>query len=82
MSPWTGLGVALVTFIAVTICLALVRPFLANRQLLDVPNHRSSHTQPTVRGGGLGIAAGLLFGLGFGALRVLVLRSPAWRPSA
>ena len=70
VSPWEGLGVALVTFIAVTICLALVRPFLANRQLVDVPNFRSSHTQPTVRGGGLGIAAGLLFGLGFGALRL------------
>jgi UDP-N-acetylmuramyl pentapeptide phosphotransferase/UDP-N-acetylglucosamine-1-phosphate transferase len=54
----------LVTFVAVTICLALVRPFLANRRLVDVPNLRSSHTQPTVRGGGLGIAAGLIFGFG------------------
>jgi len=68
VSPWEGLGVALVTFIAVTICLALVRPFLANRQLVDVPNFRSSHTQPTVRGGGLGIVAGLLVGLVLSAL--------------
>ena len=37
VSPWEGLGVALVTFIAVTICLALVRPyfrFMAPRKSL------------------------------------------------
>ena len=32
VSPWEGLGVALVTFIAVTICLALVRPYLLVRR--------------------------------------------------
>lgn len=33
---------------------------LARRwQLLDIPNHRSAHTQPTPRGGGLGIFLGL-----------------------
>lgn len=58
-----GLAVALVTVGGVTICLAIVRPFLVGRQLLDVPNHRSAHTKPTVRGGGAGIVAGLLIGL-------------------
>jgi len=46
----------------------MLRPFLASRRLLDVPNHRSSHTVPTLRGGGLGIAAGLLVGLGVAAV--------------
>ena len=63
MSLWLGLAVAAVTLSAATICLALVRPYLAHRRLIDVPNHRSSHTEPTVRGGGLGIVAGLLVGL-------------------
>ncbi|MCC6498514.1 MAG: glycosyltransferase family 4 protein [Propionibacteriaceae bacterium] len=70
-----GLSVALVTVSTVTICLAIVRPFLARWQLVDVPNHRSSHIQPTVRGGGVGIAAGLLVGLGCCAL--LLRESPA-----
>lgn len=68
MSLWLGLAVAAVTLSAATICLALVRPYLAHRRLIDVPNHRSSHTEPTVRGGGLGIVAGLLVGLGLSAL--------------
>lgn len=68
VSPWAGVGVALATILAVTASLLLLRPFLANRQLFDVPNHRSSHTQPTLRGGGLGIAAGLLVGLGIAAM--------------
>lgn len=67
MNPWAGLWVALATFAAVTISLALVKPILARWQVLDVPNHRSSHTQPTVRGGGLGIAVGLLLGLALSA---------------
>lgn len=55
------------TFSAVTISLALLKPVLARRNLLDLPNHRSSHTQPTVRGGGLGITVGLLVGLALSA---------------
>lgn len=62
-----SLGVALITLIAVTISLALIRPVLASRQLIDMPNHRSSHSQPTLRGGGVGIVAGLLVGLGLSA---------------
>lgn len=59
----TGLAVALITITAVTISLAIVGPILARRQLIDVPNHRSAHTLPTVRGAGAGIVAGLLVGL-------------------
>lgn len=68
MKPGLVVGVAVITFITATICLALTRRILANRQLMDVPNDRSSHSEPTLRGGGLGIVAGLLVGLGSGAL--------------
>lgn len=40
----------------------LVRARLVKRQLLDVPTHRSSHTEPTPRGGGLACAAGAAVG--------------------
>ncbi|MCM3874366.1 MAG: glycosyltransferase family 4 protein [Pyrinomonadaceae bacterium] len=43
-------------------------PVLRNRGLLDLPNARSSHAVPTPRGGGVGIVAGLLAGLGAAAL--------------
>lgn len=35
----------------------------APRRALDVPNARSSHTRPTLRGGGIVIVAGFLAGL-------------------
>ena len=34
----------------------LVRVYAIDRELLDLPNHRSSHTAPTPRGGGVAIA--------------------------
>ena len=50
----------------------LVRRYAVARQVMDVPNHRSSHTVPTPRGGGLAIAvvaiAGLLAGAALGAV--------------
>ena len=47
---------------------------LARRwRLLDVPNHRSAHTQPTPRGGGLGIFLGL-----FAAMLWLALSGFRW----
>jgi Fuc2NAc and GlcNAc transferase len=48
----------------------VVRSYAIRTALLDVPNDRSSHTQPTPRGGGLGIlgaaAIGLLAALAMG----------------
>jgi len=32
------------------------------RRVVDTPNHRSSHTRPTPRGGGLGLMAGIVLG--------------------
>ncbi len=47
---------------------------LARRwQLLDVPNHRSAHSQPTPRGGGVGIFAGLA-----AAMLALAWLGPGW----
>jgi len=77
VSPWAAVGVALVTVLAVAASLVLLRPFLARRQLFDVPNPRSSHTTPTLRGGGLGIATGLLVGLGVAAALAPANGTPA-----
>jgi len=33
----------------------LIRRYALHKSLLDIPNHRSSHTIPTPRGGGLGV---------------------------
>src|SRR3989442_287389 len=50
---------------AVTLILApVVLGGLRARQVLDVPNPRSSHDRPTPRGGGLAPAAGALVALG------------------
>ncbi len=46
-----------------TLLLALAQRILLGAGVMDVPNHRSSHQHPVVRGGGVGIIAGLLLGL-------------------
>jgi len=42
---------------------ALVRKIAKNNNLIDTPNHRSAHTIPTPRGGGLAIAVSFLLGI-------------------
>lgn len=37
-----------------------VRPFLTRRNVLDVPNERSSHVAPVLRGGGLAVIFGIV----------------------
>jgi UDP-GlcNAc:undecaprenyl-phosphate/decaprenyl-phosphate GlcNAc-1-phosphate transferase len=48
-------------------------PLLRRAAIIDVPGHRSSHTVPTPRGGGIPIAAGLLLAAGLigGAIAVV-----------
>ena len=52
---------------------------LSRHEMLDVPNERSSHTRPTLRGGGFGLAAGALAALAishtgfFGASEIAVV---------
>jgi len=47
--------IIIVTFLASALLTALVRRYLLRRQVLDIPNRRSSHSVPTPRGGGLSI---------------------------
>lgn len=55
MSAAGAFGVAaVVTVVALAVLLPLLRRFA-----VDVPNHRSSHSAPTPRGGGLGVLAGI-----------------------
>jgi Fuc2NAc and GlcNAc transferase len=49
-----------------------VRRYALDRSLLDVPNHRSSHSEPTPRGGGLAIATVTLLGTVLAAAAGLV----------
>src|SRR5579859_2879447 len=44
----------------VTAAEAVTIPLLRRVAIIDVPGHRSSHTVPTPRGGGIAVAAGLL----------------------
>ncbi len=57
----------IVVFIAAAICAGLLTKlaigYALDRQVLDLPNDRSSHTVPTPRGGGIAIVATFGFGL-------------------
>jgi len=63
--------VAVIGAIVAGVATGLVRRYALRRSILDVPNHRSSHSVPTPRGGGLTIATVLL-----GAFAGDWLRSP------
>ncbi len=60
---------------------ALVTMYLRRRALLDVPNERSSHTQPTPRGGGLAVVLVILAGLGISSALGLIAPSIALKLS-
>lgn len=65
--PVTGLVLApAIAWIACVGMLSLLRALRADRKLLDQPNARSLHAQPTPRIGGLGILTGLILGLQIG----------------
>jgi Fuc2NAc and GlcNAc transferase len=69
---------AIAVAIATAISTGVVLRFAIARGVLDMPNERSSHTQPTPRGGGLAIA-----GVLFAALLVACLMGAApWRLTA
>ena len=48
----------------VAVAEAVTVPLLRRAAVIDVPGHRSSHTIPTPRGGGIPVAAGLLVAAG------------------
>lgn len=46
-------GLVFLKVVASYLCVAGLRRWAERRQILDIPGERSSHTQPTPRGGGL-----------------------------
>lgn len=59
----------------VSVCLTgAIRRYALSRAVLDIPNQRSSHSEPTPRGGGLAIVLGFSF-----AMLLLVLKYHADR---
>jgi Fuc2NAc and GlcNAc transferase len=56
-------GVCAVTFIAALLAAGLLRRYAMTRDLMDIPNSRSSHSVPTPRGGGVAIVVCFLIAL-------------------
>jgi UDP-N-acetylmuramyl pentapeptide phosphotransferase/UDP-N-acetylglucosamine-1-phosphate transferase len=50
-----GGGLALLAYMLASVGVSAIRRYAEHRQLLDIPNERSSHTRPVPRGGGLAI---------------------------
>lgn len=70
-------------FVSASLLAWLLRSGRAHRWALDQPNHRSLHTAPTPRVGGLGIVAGILLttillGQGLLAGLLLLLAAVSW----
>ena len=59
MELWAQLTVGSIALILALVLPLLVRPLLARAGVLDVPNARSSHTVPTIRGMGITTAVAL-----------------------
>jgi len=56
---------ASVVFLIATLLTAIMRRYALSREILDIPNERSSHSIPTPRGGGVAIVVTFLLGLVF-----------------
>lgn len=67
---------ALVGFLVAIFAPFVLKPLLTRSALLDIPNERSSHDKPALRGGGIAQTAGIAIGL----LLALTLAKPADRP--
>lgn len=59
MEPWAFVTVGAVALFLALLLPFFVRPLLARAGVLDVPNARSSHTTPTIRGMGITTAVAL-----------------------
>ncbi len=63
-TEWPGFAaIGFTTFLAAYLGVAALRHWAHNGRAVDIPNARSSHTQPTPRGGGLLIVIVTLLGL-------------------
>ncbi|SED93287.1 UDP-N-acetylmuramyl pentapeptide phosphotransferase/UDP-N-acetylglucosamine-1-phosphate transferase [Arthrobacter alpinus] len=59
METWAQITVGAIALTLALVLPAFVRPLLARAGVLDVPNARSSHTRPTIRGMGITTAVAL-----------------------
>ena len=57
------LPVAVVALVTSAVASAAAKYVLERRGVLDLPNHRSLHERPIVRGGGIGVLTGVVTGL-------------------
>ena len=73
MNLLAGSVIAIIVFSSAYLGVSAIRRWALERSILDIPNQRSSHTQPVPRGGGLAIVAISLFGVA--VCRVLL---PDW----
>lgn len=71
-------GLAIAAFVFSLVVTGVVRRYALARSVVDVPNHRSSHSEPTPRGGGLAIAIATLGGGGVLAALGVVSRELAF----
>lgn len=78
----SGVGLAIAAFALTVVATRRVLVFLRHRQIVDLPNERSSHTLPTPRGGGLATTPVMALALltmadfrllGMGALALLAI---------
>jgi len=73
-------GIGFLALVLSYLGVATLRRWAERRNILDIPNKRSSHTLPTPRGGGIAIAFFVLFGF---AIAWLINPSwPVWALSA
>lgn len=56
--------IAIISVASAILLTGLLRRYALQRNVLDIPNSRSSHSVPTPRGGGLAIVLGFLISLG------------------
>lgn len=63
MTLLTSLLIGVLAFIASSVLTGLIRRYALAKQLIDIPNARSSHSIPTPRGGGVAIVIVFLVGL-------------------
>lgn len=67
--------IALVAFVSAAILPGLLQPLLAKAGVLDIPNERSSHGSPAIRGIGLAPAGSFIAAL----LVILTLAPPKYQ---
>lgn len=59
------LFIIFIIFILSYVLTGLIRAYLLRKNILDIPNERSSHAIPTPRGGGIAIAVAFFLGVGW-----------------